>query len=473
MKNALALSLVLLLAAAGPSPAAPKDAAPQPAWPDPDRIPYEEIRFSPPKPERVVLENGLTVYYLEDRELPLVQVSFIVGAGSVFEPDGKEGLAELTGDAMRIGGAGTLSGDRVDEELEILAAPISVNLGMEYGTGSLSVLKKDLDKAFAIFADILRNPAFEEAKVEQEKNLKIEELRRAFDKPQRLAFREYRRALYAGNPRGRLPEIRTIEAIGREDLVAFHKTYFFPRNVRIAITGDLSKVEALERVNRHFGDWDEEGEFGTAPLPRAQEQAPIYHYEKKTPQSTVIIGTIGPGKESPDFYPFTVLDHILGSGGFRSKIFQEVRSNRGLAYSAGSFYEGRQGYGTFGAYAMTKSESTGQVLSVMQGILKDAREARLSAQDIHLAKRSIVNSYIFSFTSSHMIALQHMALEFQGLPVKFLTEYPAKIDAVTGEAVLKAAEKYLDPDRRTVFVLGDESKFDKPLKTFGTVKRMK
>lgn len=473
MKKALALSLPFLLIAAGLCLAETQDAQPAPVWPDPDRIAYGEIRFSPPKPERVVLENGLTVYYLEDRELPLVQVSFVVGAGSVFEPDGKAGLAELTGDAMRTGGAGKLGGDKVDEELEYLAAPISVSLGMEYGTGSLSVLKKDLARAFRIFADILRSPAFEEAKIEQEKNLKIEELRRVFDRPQRLAFREYRRVLYAGNPRGRLPEIKTIEAIERQDAAAFHKAHFFPRNLRIAITGDLTKEEALELVGRHFGDWEDEGDFGTAPLPKPQEQAPLYHYERKGPQSTVIIGTIGPGKESPDFYPFTVLDHILGSGGFRSKIFQEVRSNRGLAYSAGSFYEGRQGYGTFGAYAMTKTESTGQVLSVMQGILKDAREARVPAQDIHLAKRSIVNSYIFSFTSSHMIAFQHMALEFQGLPVKFLTEYPSKIDAVTREDVLKVAEKYLDPDRKTVFVLGDENKFDEPLKSFGTVKRVK
>ena len=472
MKRSLALSLVFVLFSAGACPAE-TGVSPAPAWPDPDRIPHGEMRFSPPKPERVVLENGLTVYYLEDRELPLVQVSFIVGAGAVFEPDGKAGLAELTGDAMRTGGAGKLAGDLVDEQLEYLAASISVAIGMEYGTGSLSVLKKDLGRAFAIFADILRRPAFEEAKIEQVKNLKIEELRRVFDKPQRLAFREYRRALYAGNPRGRLPEIKTIEAIGREDVAGFHRAHFFPRNLRIAVTGDLSKQETLELVGAHFGDWEDEGDFGSVPLPRAQEQSPIVYYEKKAPQSTVIIGTIGPGKENPDFYPFTVLDHILGSGGFRSRIFQEVRSNRGLAYSAGSFYEGRQGYGTFGAYAMTKTESTGQVLTLMQGILKDAREARVPAQDIHLAKRSLVNSYIFSFTSSHMIAFQHMALEFQGLPVKFLTEYPAKIDAVTREDVLKAAEKYLDPERRTVFVLGDESKFDEPLKSFGTVKRVK
>ena len=473
MKKTLALSLVILLMSTGLGLAEQVEKPKPLSWPDPDRLNYEEIKFSPPKPERVVLENGLTVYFLEDRELPLVNVSFIVGAGSVFEPPGKEGLAEMTGDLMRTGGAGNLGGDTIDEELESLAAPISISLGMEYGTGSLSVLKKDLSRAFKIFTDIIRSPAFDEAKLEQEKNLKIEDLRRVFDKPQRLAFREYKRAIYAGNPRGRLPEIASIEKMEREDLVAFHKAHFFPRNLRVAVTGDLSKQETLELISRHFGDWDDEGDFRTPPLPKPQESAPLYYYEKKVPQSTVIIGTIGPGKDSPDFYPFTILDHILGSGGFRSRIFQEVRSNRGLAYSAGSFYEGRQGYGTFGAYAMTKSESTGQVLTLMEGILKDARESRVPAQDIHLAKRSIVNSYIFSFTSSYMIAFQHMMLEFQGLPTKFLAEYPAKIDAVSREDVLKVAEKYLDPDKKTIFVLGDQSKFDAPLKSFGAVKRVK
>jgi len=473
VKRNLALSLVILLISTGLALAEQVEKPKPQSWADPDRLSYEEIKFSPPRPERVVLENGLTVYYLEDRELPLVNISLIVGAGSVFEPPGKEGLAEMTGDVMRTGGAAKLTGDKVDEELEYLAAPISISLGMEYGTGSLSVLKKDLNRAFKIFADLIRNPAFDEAKLDQQKNLKVEELRRIFDKPQRLAFREFKKAIYAGNARGRLPVISSIEKIERDDLVSFHKSHFFPRNLRMAVTGDISKQEAVDLISRYFGDWDDEGDFGTAPLPKPQENAPLYYYEKKVPQSTVIIGAIGPGKESPDFYPFTVLDYILGSGGFRSRIFQEVRSNRGLAYSAGSFYEGRQGYGSFGAYAMTKSESTGQVLTLMEGILKDARESRIPAQDLHLAKRSIVNSYIFSFTSSHMIAFQYMMLEFQGLPTKFLSEYPAKIDAVSREDVLKTAERYLDPGKKTIFVLGDQSKFDEPLKSFGEVKRVK
>jgi len=473
VKRNLALSLVILLISTGLALAEQVEKPKPQSWADPDRLSYEEIKFSPPRPERVVLENGLTVYYLEDRELPLVNISLIVGAGAVFEPPGKEGLAEMTGDVMRTGGAAKLTGDKVDEELEYLAAPISISLGMEYGTGSLSVLKKDLNRAFKIFADLIRNPAFDEAKLDQQKNLKVEELRRIFDKPQRLAFREFKKAIYAGNARGRLPVISSIEKIERDDLVSFHKSHFFPRNLRMAVTGDISKQEAVDLISRYFGDWDDEGDFGTAPLPKPQENAPLYYYEKKVPQSTVIIGAIGPGKESPDFYPFTVLDYILGSGGFRSRIFQEVRSNRGLAYSAGSFYEGRQGYGSFGAYAMTKSESTGQVLTLMEGILKDARESRIPAQDLHLAKRSIVNSYIFSFTSSHMIAFQYMMLEFQGLPTKFLSEYPAKIDAVSREDVLKTAERYLDPGKKTIFVLGDQSKFDEPLKSFGEVKRVK
>jgi predicted Zn-dependent peptidase len=195
VKRTLALSLVILLISTALGLAEQVEQPKPASWADPDRLSYEEIKFSPPKPERVVLENGLTVYYMEDRELPLVNISFVVGAGSVFEPPGKEGLAEMTGDVMRTGGAAKLTGDKVDEELEYLAAPISISLGMEYGTGSLSVLKKDLNRAFKIFADIIRVPTFDEAKLDQEKNLKIEELRRVFDKPQRLAFREFKKAM--------------------------------------------------------------------------------------------------------------------------------------------------------------------------------------------------------------------------------------------------------------------------------------
>ena len=129
----------------------------------------------------------------------------------------------------------------------------------------------------------IRNPAFDEVKLDQEKNLKVEELRRVFDKPQRLAFREFKKAIYADNPRGRLPEIASIEKIERDDLVSFHKSYFFPRNLRMAVTGDISKQEAIDLISRHFGDWDDEGDFGTAPLPKPQETHPSTTMRRKYP----------------------------------------------------------------------------------------------------------------------------------------------------------------------------------------------
>ena len=443
-----------------------------PPLPDPQRLKYTPLIFTPREPERVELENGMILYVLEDRELPVVNVSAVIRVGSAYDPEGREGLADITAHVMRTGGTRSMTGAEIDDILEFTAASISVSAGTDAASADLFVLKKDFDRIFQIFSDILIHPAFDDRKLELAKNLKIEELRRVADVPQKLAFREFRKALYSGNPRGRLSTIESVGRIQKDDLEEFHKRFFFPRNVMMAVSGDVDRKEIIEKFRHHFADWRNDGHVQPVPPPAEKPASSIYYLHKEGPQSTIIVGFLAPEKKSPDSYPFTLLDFIVGSGGFRSRIFQDIRSNLGLAYSTGSFYEGREGYGVFGSYAITKSEATGTVLSRLLQILQDIGHQQVLEDELAWAKNAIVNSFIFSFSSTDLIATQQMMTEFHGLPSDYLRAYRGRIEAVNREDVLRVAAQYLRDDRATTLVVGDEQKFDRPLSTFGDIHKI-
>jgi len=464
------LALVVLFITALLIP--PSDGACSPPLPDPQRLKYPPLTFTPPEPERVELDNGMVLYVLEDRELPVVNVSAVIRVGSAYDPPGLEGLAEITAHVMRTGGTRAMTGDEIDDFLEYTAASISVSSGTDAASADLFVLKKDFDRVFQIFSDILTRPAFDGKKLELAKGLKIEELRRVADVPQRLAFREFRKVIYGGNPRGRLATIESVGRLAKEDLAAFHKRFFFPRNVMMAVAGDVDRKEIVEKFRSRFAGWQNEGRILPVAPPGEKASSSIHHLQKEGPQSTIIVGFLAPEKKSPDSYPFIVLDFILGSGGFRSRIFQEIRSNLGLAYSTGSYYEGREGYGIFGSYAITRSEATGTVLSRLLQILQDAGRRQVREDELTWAKKSIVNSFIFSFSSTDLITTQQMMIEFHGLPPDYLRAYRNRIEAVHPEDVLGVAAQYLRDERATTLVVGDESKFDRPLSTFGDVHKI-
>ena len=223
---------------------------------DPRAMKFDPVTFTIPEVERIVLENGIIVYLLPDLELPLVTVSAMIRTGSVYEPAEKVGLAALTGTVMRTGGTVRMTGDQIDEELEFLAANVAIGIGSESGTASLDILKKDLEQGLAIFADMLRTPAFEPAKVELAKRQALEAIRRRPDSPAGIAGREFRKLLYgADHPLGRESTIETVSRITREDLVAFHRQYFTPSGLILGVSGDFEKPAMLDALRKTFGDW--------------------------------------------------------------------------------------------------------------------------------------------------------------------------------------------------------------------------
>jgi predicted Zn-dependent peptidase len=192
---------------------------------------------------------------------------------------------------------------------------------------------------------------------------------------------------------------------------------------------------------------------------------------KNVPQSTIILGHLAPNKSSPDYHAFEVLNYILGGGGFSSRLTSEIRSTRGLAYSVGSFYRADVGYGVFGAYCMTKSSSAHKALTLMSDII-DGMKDSLQQKELEQARESLINSFVFSYTSSAQIVSQQMLCEYEHLPNDFIAQFPEKIKQVTLPDLQRVARAWLHPSRSVMLVVGDANKFDVPLNKWGPIQEV-
>jgi zinc protease len=425
---------------------------------------FQPIVFKAPAPERIELQNGMVLYLLEDHELPLINITASLRTGSIYEQAEVAGLAALTGTTMRTGGTLHMSSTEVDSQLEAMSAQLGVSIGLEQGSAYLSVLTEDFEKAFAIFSQILMQPAFEKQKFETARTTMCQGLRQLPDNPQGLAFREFKKLLYANNPRGVFPTIDSVQRIKRENLAAFHRQFFHPENIMLAISGDFNRDSMLAHVKDRFGAWPRSSSAVPRVSPPEQLDAmKLYHVQKRISQSTIVMGHFAPPKNHPDYFTFQVLDFIIGSGGFTSRLFSQVRTAQGLAYSVGSFYRGDTGYGVFGAYCMTKANTTYQATSLMIHILDSIKKGEISDEELQWAKESILSNFIFSFTSSTQIAVQQMQLEYDGLPADFISSAPEKIRSVTVHDLKRVADEWLNSDRLLILFLGDDTHIDMKL----------
>ena len=462
----LAITLIVALLLA--SCAAPRTAV------DPRTLTFPPLAFTVPKSERAVLPNGMTVWMLEDHELPLVNLSASIRVGSIYEPEDKTGLAGIAGATLRAGGTQELTPEQLDAELEFMASKIESGIGADSGSISMTTLTKNLDRTMALFSQVMMAPAFREDRVRLAVNRTIEAIRRQNDDPKGIADRELRKALYAGHPLGRFPTVASVSGISREDLTAFHRRFYHPDSVILAVAGDFRKEELLARLTALFGPWKKEKiDFPTVAPPAPAVHPETLFVRKEVSQTVIRMGEPGIDKNNPDLYAIRVMDYILG-GGFTSRLTQEIRSNQGLAYNVESSFDiGRRFIGTFVAETETKSETTVKAISLMHDIIAGMTAAPVSDQELALAKDAIINSFMFGFTRPDVVVSQQARLEFYDYPAGYLDNYRENISRVGKEDVLRVARKYLHPDAMVLTVVGNDTKFDKPLTTLGAVREIK
>ena len=440
-----------------------------------EELTFEPIQFKPPVPQKHELSNGMVLYLLEDHELPVFDISGLVRTGTIYDSSDKVGLASIFASVMRTGGTISQEPDALNEELESMAASVEVGMSPEYGSVSLSTMAEDIEKGLEIFADVLRNPAFREDKLELRKQQTIEAIRRRNDNPIQLAWRNFSEILYGkDHPFGWYAEIEHVESITVDDLKAFHAKYYHPNNMMLAITGDFDTNTLIAQLEKVFEGWEKtEIDF---PIVLAVENVPkpsVNHISKDLPQTTMLIGHFGIMRtpDFPDFFALRVMNDILGEGGFTSRLMMEVREKHGLAYMVGSLMQTSlySNPGEWFAYSQTRAEKTAEAISLIISIIRDMRETPVSDDELQRTKDSLINSFVFGFESSSQIAFQQMILDYRGFAPDFLETFTDNIAKVTAADVQAVAQKYLHPDALTIVTVGNQDNFDRPLSEFGEI----
>jgi zinc protease len=462
----LAVPAVLLTMLAGSVPTVYGQAT------DWQKIPIPALPpFHPVEPKRIELPNGMVIFLQEDHELPLIDGMIRIRGGSRDEPSAKVGLVELYGDVWRTGGTKSQTGDQLDDYLEARAAKVETGGGGDSTSVGWSCLKGDFDDVFKIVVDLLHNPEFRGDKLELAQNQFAETIARRNDNPGAIAARESIKLAYGPNsPYARQAEYATVLAVKRDDLVNWHNTYVHPNNMIVGISGDFDSATMEAKLKSAFAGLPK-GPASPKRKIEIQPAKPGYYLVTKEDVNQSNIRMVAPGtdRHNPDYFAIEVFNEVMG-GGFSSRLVQDIRTKRGLAYSVGGGIGTSFDHPGVTRFVMgTKSESTVESIQALFAAVDELQTKPITEEEIKRAKDSILNSFIFNFDTPDKVLRERMAYEFYGYPLNFLEQYRAGIEKATVADVNRVAGKYLHKDQLAVLVVGNPKDFDKPLSGLGSV----
>ena len=442
-------------------------------WVDPRSMPIPQLNpIREIHPQRVQLKNGMVVYFLEDHEFPIFDVQARIHVGGIYDPVEKVGLASITGRVMRSGGSTKVDGDALDEKLESMGASIEVGIGDTDGTASASTLSKNLEETLRLYAQVLRSPAFPQEKIDLAKKQERTSIASRNDEHLDIAFRELARLVYGKeHPYARETEYATIDAITRDDLVAFHREYFHPDRMILTVYGDFSTKKVQKLLGEIFGDWKK----STKPLPpdpaveKSQAQGVFLAHKSDVTNSVILLGHESMRQDNPDYPAMDVYHQIVG-GGFSSRLFNDIRTLRGLAYATGSFLgAGLHHAGVQGFYVLTQTDSSRVTLGYLRAQVDKSLAEKPTDEELQRAKDGILNSLVFSLSSKGAVLNRMAAYEYYGYPLDFLTRYQEAVRALTADQVLAAAKRNVRAGGLATLLVGDKAHLASQTATLGPI----
>ncbi len=414
-------------------------------------------RFKGPIGKRYVLKNGMILLVKENHSLPMVTIGMIIRAGSVMEPYKKAGLAHLTAGLLTKGAAGMSAMD-ISGKIDFIGASLGVGGSTDYAAAHLTVLKKDLDTGFSLLSKVLIQPAFAQAEIDRmKKDIKAGILREE-QSPGYVAQKAYQKMVFGGeSPYGRPVEgtAASLDAITRNDIVAFHKDFYVPNNCIMAVVGDITPAEAKGLVDKYMAAWKQK------KVPKPSIPAPPKtalrrkNINRDVTQATILMGHVGVARDNPDYYKLYVMNYILGGGGFVSRILNTIRDNMGLAYNAYSYFDARKYSGAYTVGMQTKNDTAVKAMTETLKIIKNMKAAPVSDKELSDAKDFIYGSFAQKMDTDSKMADLLAQVEFYGLGLNYFEVYYDGIHNVTKEDVLDVAKKYLHPDKMDIIVVGN------------------
>ena len=427
--------------------------------------------FKPTEPTKFELPNGVTVFLEEDHELPFISGFIRIRGGSRDEPAAKVGLVSLYGETWRTSGSAQATGDAHDDSLAAKAATIETGGGGAATSVSWSSFAKDFDGVFASSMDLLLHPAFQQTKLDLAKRSAISGILRRNDDASGIADREAVEIAYGPtNPYGREPEIATVSAITLDDLKAWHGRTVDGSNLIVGIIGDFDPKVMEQKIRAAFEPIPAGAKLVTAKIDFIEPKPGIYFANKgDVDQSNVFMVGLGTEEDNPDFYALSVMNEVF-SGGFGSRVVQSVRTRLGLAYDVGgSFGAAYDHPGLFVVDAGTKSVSTVPAAKAVLDELGKLRTDPPTDAELRRAKDALLNSFIFRYDSPEKVLSEQVTLAVYGYPADFLERYRAGVEKVTSADVARVAQKYVQPDKLAIVVVGNAAEIQPPLSGMGAV----
>jgi zinc protease len=414
-----------------------------------------------PNIQKATLKNGLQVWLVEHHELPTVAFNLVVQAGSDHDPVGQPGIASMTADLMD---EGTTIRDalQISDELGSIGAMLNVSSSYDGSFLTLNTLTKYLDKALAIYVDVLTHPTFPKKDFERIKNQRITTLIQQRDQPTVIANNAYSLILYGANhPYGNNPvgtEL-SLKAMTRESLQKFYETFYRPNNATLIVVGDVILEVLVSKLDGALTEWQSNAVPSySIPQPKTIDQKRVYLIDKSgAPQSEIRIGYPALARSTPDYFPVLVMNRMLG-GQFTSRINLNLRERHGFTYGARSAFNFQKGAGPFTASAGVMTEKTDSALHEFLYEINLMKEKGMTADELVYTKKGLTGNFALTFETPAQIAGALQNIVLFGLPENYFENYLQLIEAVSLEDVQRVANKYLDTSKMDIVVVGDVSK---------------
>ena len=413
--------------------------------------------------KREKLPGGLTVLYVERHELPIVMATLLVKASPLEEDPVKAGTAYITAKMLNEGTAGRKAAD-ISQEIEFIGGSLETSTNNDFTTISLSVLKKDVEKGFDLFSDVVLHPSFPADELARKKELVKGALKQREEEPSFVAGREFIKDVFGEHPYGRLVEggVESINAIEKADAVNFYNDFYRPENAILAVVGDISRDELAGLLDRYFSSWkakQEQKDAKKMPLPPPVLKQPrVEIIDKDVAQANIFFGGPGISRDNPDYYSVSVMNYVFGGGGFASRLMKVIRDEMGLTYSINSFFAPNKYPGRFEVEVQTKNESAGRVIEEILKQIRLIKAVPVTNQELQDAKDYLTGSFPRRLETSRKIADFLVAVQYYNLGDDYVDKYRDYIGGVTKEDVLRVARKYLNDENYVLAIVGNKKK---------------
>jgi len=412
--------------------------------------------YAIPPVQRTTLSNRLVLLASEEHSLPFVILQLLIDSGSWKDPSVEEGLSYLTARGLLLG-TSKRTVNQVNEELDFMGAFLNSSSGRDYATLTLRVLKKDLEKGLDLFMEVLTQPAFPEEEIRREIEKTLAAIQSGEDQPEEVAEKAFQKTLFPSSPYGHPVEgtKESVSRLTREGVVRFYRSYYHPNRAILTVVGDMTNDEIKTKLIPRFEKWPMTEIPKSAFTTKFEKEQKTVKIDRSITQANIILGHAGVSRENPDFYAVTVMNYILGGGGFASRLMQEIRNKRGLAYSVTSFFDPGKYPGSFQIILQTKNASAREAISLSIQQLERIQKELVSEKEMEGAKKYLIGSFPMRLDTQAKLVNFLTQVEYYGLGLDYPEKYPSLIRSITREEVLRVAKKYLHPKEYVLVVVAN------------------